>query len=94
MPLRWSRIAYITTLAAVILLLLASTAAVLWHHHENLQGRVCQVCQLGHLPILKARAPTLVTALVFLAWGTSAEELVVHLDPWSHQAPSRAPPAA
>ncbi len=93
MSLRWPRIAYVTTLAAVILLL-ASTAAVLWHHHDNLQGRVCQVCQLGHLPILKARFPTLVPALAVLAWHSSAEELITDLDPWSHQEPSRAPPAA
>jgi hypothetical protein len=94
MSLRWPRIAYVTTLAAVILLLLASTAAVLWHHHENLQGHVCQVCQLGHLPILKARVPTLALALAFLSWHSSAEELIADLDPWSNQGPSRAPPAA
>ncbi len=94
MSLRRSRVAYFTSLAAVILLLLASTAAAFWHKHDEVQGRVCQVCQLGHLPILEARVPTLAPALAFLAWHSSAEELVADLDPWPHQGPSRAPPAA
>ena len=92
---RWPCAAYFTSLAAVFLLLLGSTAAVLWHlHHDEVQGRACQVCQLGHLPILEGRVPTLAPALAFLAWHTSAVELVADLDPWPHQGPSRAPPSA
>jgi|GEM_PF-3445230 len=94
MSLRRSRVACLVSLAAVMLLLLASTAAAFWHKHDEVQGRVCQVCQLGHLPILEARVPTLAPALAFLAWHSSAEELVADLDPWPHQGPSRAPPAA
>ena len=94
MPPGRPRVACLVALAAVILLLLASIAAVLWHHHDEVQGRVCEVCQLGHAPILETRLPTLAPALAFLAWHSSAEELVADLDPWPHQGPSRAPPAA
>ena len=84
--------AALLTLAAVALLLVSSAVA-LSHDHENLAGRVCQACQVGHLPLFGPSSTVALPALFTVSWHSPLEEIASELDaPWTH-GPSRAPPA-
>jgi len=78
---------------ALLALLVAVTAAGVLHSHDLVSGRLCPVCQLGHMPILDPGVPTLIPSLALVAWHTPTELISADLDPWSHDHPSRAPPA-
>ncbi len=85
------KFAALLALAAVVLLL-ASSAVALSHDHENLAGRVCPVCPVGHLPLLGPASTVDFPPLFALSWHAPLEEVVSELDaPWTH-GPSRAPP--
>jgi hypothetical protein len=78
---------------ALLALLVAVTAAGVLHSHDLVSGRLCPVCQLAHMPILDPGVPTLIPSLALVAWHTPTKLISADLDPWSHDHPSRAPPA-
>jgi len=78
---------------ALLALLVAVTAAGVLHSHDFASGRLCPVCQLAHMPILDPGIPALVPSLSILSLHTPTELISADLDPWSHDHPSRAPPA-
>ncbi|HXN25165.1 MAG TPA: hypothetical protein VOA41_20720 [Candidatus Dormibacteraeota bacterium] len=78
---------------ALLALLFAMAAGAVSHGDDNNSSRPCAICQLAHMPILDPGIPELIPSLAFVAPYAPNEQLVIDLDPWFHQHPSRAPPA-
>ena len=93
MSKRTLRVSALVSLAAVTALLLTSAGASLWHRHNGRSEQVCQVCHIGHLPLLQATFNLGTPPPALVAWRSPAEEFGRDLDPIFSSNVPRAPPA-
>jgi len=93
MSKRTLRVSALLSLVAVATLLLTSAGASLWHRHSGRSEQVCQVCHIGHLPLLQSAVTVGTPAPALIAWHLPAEEFARDLDPVFSSNVPRAPPA-
>jgi hypothetical protein len=93
MSKRILRVSAVVSLAAIAALLLTSAGASLWHRHDSRSEQVCQVCRIGHLPLLQLTFNLGTPAPALIAWHLPAEEFCRDLDPVFSSNVPRAPPA-
>src|SRR5713101_4775564 len=93
MSKRTLRVSALVSLAAVAALLLTSAGASLWHRHDSRSEQVCQVCHIGHLPLLQSTVTAGAPAPALVARHCAAEEVFWDFDPVFSTHVPRAPPA-
>jgi len=81
-------------LLAVVVSIGLSTAAVSpLHWHSAELGKVCDVCLVGHLPVLQTLVSLDLRPPAPLDWHISAADFFPEVAPLGLASPSRAPPA-
>lgn len=74
--------------------LLSSTSIGLWHHHNSNSSANCPVCHVAHTPFLKANIARNLPKPLHVRAAFPFRALLANLDPITHHASPRAPPAA
>ncbi len=88
-----TRRAFVASLTVVALAAVTFAATGFGHNHANLPGPVCQICYIGHLPMLQPAEIVAPPPPMFVAWHSPSEALFPDLEPVYRSGPSRAPPA-
>lgn len=87
---RWKAPVLLLAILATISLSTAAVSPLHWHSAEL--GKVCDVCLVGHLPVLQTLVSLDLRPPAPVDWHTSAAEFFPEAAPLGLASPSRAPP--